>query len=330
MHHAMLRVCGAVANLYLDDAAVFSVKALQDLSLQAYELISEACGVTISEKKTQMSVPGKAIKLLGVMYEYSTCGDKLTIDVGDDAKEKATEAAENAIHELNNKSLQIKTLQRVLGRSNWVLAARSSRLGAQLARPLYEWTVPERFDKLVKDRAARRQLHRRLEVLQKFIWLYKPIVITKHLVSDKRVWMFTDASTNGGPTGEPMLGGMIICCNGQIKAFSLAHANREERIEILEARAVLVAMKTFEEEIKDKTVIFSVDNSPAAYSLVNCASRNTALARLAENTSITATRAGAKVFWDFVKSQFNPADAFTRSAYYAEALKTWNPTMVEP
>ena len=93
--------------------------------------------------------------------------------------------------------------------------------------------------------------------------------------------LWTDASTDGGPNGKPMLEGIPIGSKGQARAFSrvlqpheLAAQEGEKRIKALEVLGTRLATEVWGDRIEKPAVFANVDNMTQLFALVKLSSIN--------------------------------------------------------
>jgi len=158
---------------------------------------------------------------------------------------------------------------------------------------------------------------------------YHPHRITTDPEHFEQCYLATDASSDGSPEGDPMVGGVIITPEGKTLAFSrTASELKGVRIEIIEAVAVLEALEAFSSQVGQRQVILMVDNSVLLYAMVRGDSRAEKVASIVAEINATREELGAKTWVEFIKSEFNPADGFTRDSLMGEFLQLIKPLLV--
>ena len=84
------------------------------------------------------------------------------------------------------------------------------------------------------------------------------------------------------------------------------------RINQYETFAVLTALLTFEEHIKDRQVLFFIDNTTAIGNIVNGYSNNPSAAKLVNAICLITVRANSCIFYEYLDSEANVADLPSR------------------
>ena len=207
--------------------------------------------------------------------------------------------------------LTVKDIQRMVGRCNFVVTARVSRAGAYLMRPAFDWIRPEMFEKLSTQRAAGRTLKKACRQTQCLAMKYHPHVITANPKDYEQCYLATDASTDGSPNGLPMIGGIIITAKGETLYFSREVPDKTDIAE-LEALAVYEATFALEAQLMGTHTVLLVDNTVLLYGLVKGSSKSEKVATMLGQINMRKEDISCRTFVEFIKSEFNPGDAFTR------------------
>ena len=206
---------------YIDDVNYFGATRRQiRLCKELYHEVAETLGLELSPKEgaDQSSDRTSHVKALGVHYHWNRDLGTLKISVPEDKKERAIETLEELDREVIAKNVNPKTVQRAIGIGQWVTTAAVWRkIGAEPWRNFYPWTVPGKyFDSLKADGKARASLRKAIGVARTLVKELEPTVISPGSWKNQRTcFLWSDASTDGGPAGEPMLGGLLIDHRGR-------------------------------------------------------------------------------------------------------------------
>ncbi len=95
------------------------------------------------------------------------------------------------------------------------------------------------------------------------------------------------------------------------------------------AAAVLEALNTFSDLIKGKHVVLAVDNTVVLYGMIKGDSRAATVAKYVQEIAAVREELGARVWVEFVKSEYNPADGFSRQDLFCDFMKATTATLVD-
>ena len=324
------RVGKVVSPVYIDDGTILACKGELELACEIYEEISDCLGLEMSSKaaSNQSSEKSNRVRTLGIIYVWCREEESIQAAPPEETYVRLDTLIDKAVCDVDNKDIKHKELQSLVGVACHITVASDTRAGAELLRGLYDWVSEEGFQAKVKARNERNSLRKALLALKQVAAERRPL---KFKVLDKprgRVTVITDASSDGGPAGEPAMAALLVDGEGHMKVAT-ATAAAGERIEVLEARAVAMAVATFEEELRNKDVIILVDNVVALYALMKCSSRSAGTQKEAIAAVRGMHKIGCKAFYTYVPSELNVADFFTREDKRETAQKILQPDQRE-
>jgi hypothetical protein len=328
-----LRIGGIVAPVYIDDATILAAPGGLKDATDVYEALSECLGLELSDKpeSNQESTEKDLVKTLGINYIWSDKGDQRTIraEVPEEQYGKLDDAVKKLRKQLDRRELVRKDIESMLGLANYVVLAQQMRAGAELLRGLYDWATEEGFRRNVKCRNLRNSLARTLDAIAKLAGKRRPIRFVPRERTRERVWMLTDASSDGGPKGEAMIATLAFTEDGRIWVTS-ATADGNKRIEELEAAAVEMGAATFQHLLKGKECVVEVDNLTTLYAFLKCSSKSAATQTVVVRTIEHWYNTDVRPFYQFVPSEENIADWYTRVDKQPFADKHLRPTQLRP
>ena len=344
----MTRVGRVVVPIYIDDATVFAAPGGLKAATEAYDALSEALGLELSEKtaSNQSSEEQNEVLTLGINLVWTGVKEerKITAVVPEDKYE----ALENLLQEIEAqgeaRALNRKTLEKTLGLANYIIVSSSVRCGAELLRGIYEWTVEERFEQMKKNRNARKALMRSIGAIRSLTRERRPMVFRRQTELRPRITIITDASSDGGVNGAARIAAIAINEEGAMWATAMDVVGTEtsgeqadgktvvaERIEVLEAKAVQLAQHTFGwlmEGGVDALVV--VDNVTALYGFIKCNSKSSRTQQTVVEVIKKWHGQDCKAYYEYVLSEDNIADWLTRIEKSAKLLDTLKPTWIKP
>ena len=330
---------GLALLAYLDDAnyVAATVESIVASKALYWELI-QTIGLELSTKPAadQSSHRGSSMRVLGLQYRWLREAQLIEISPTDDKLQRLVGLCDELLGQLASKSLDLKTLLRAAGLGTFVIHSTPRKIGAECLRVFYDFGTKESFAARVKDRDQRARLRRAILLLRERVRLHTPLVVAKQRRMPI-VHLWTDASSDGvtGPEGEtyPCLGGVLLDEDGEIFVYSLPavhHRVRRAGIEVLEALAAYVAYTTWADQLKGRFVYCDVDNIGEMYALVKLSAKNSATCNVAAYVAKLTRLLDMATHYGYVKSELNPADAFTRWDLTQEALRVLDPWVTIP
>ena len=256
--HACLKLAGLTVLVYIDDGIIVCHPALRELAIEFYRTLADFLGFELSAKSAVL-LEGGMIKILGLFYVLRTDGEGFDVVVPRAKRAETMERIGEMIKQIRRKQIRMKSTQTVLGNAAYITCSQRSRAGSVVMRAIYPWTVERTFDRMKRDRGARRKLAVALKMLTVLVEYPDPVSLTKTKTNAPQTYVFTDAS--GGSC--PRIGALILDVEGNAHAFTLALPEwAGEDIDTLEALAMLVTFRLFADVLKgthvyEKTLLSS-------------------------------------------------------------------------
>lgn len=295
---------------YIDDSTL--VSAEEDIAdcAKNFDALSEALGLVRSPKEESNQVPtvSKKIKILGIYFERSEEG--FTLSVPAEKVVSLLEASETVIRDTIEKKLSYKCVAKLIGDVNYVLCAGSDRAGAQILRPVFPMLCKELFDKLMKARRVRRNLVMTARKIQALIKRLNPIEISAEPANREWAWMYTDASSGGGTEDKPCVSAVLLTEMGEWYVTKSQDLPEGKRIDFYEAAAVHLGVRSFEDKMRDKRLIVSVDNTVDCHAFIKGSHKDNQTAALI--SMIILFSLNIAPFFNYAVSELNIADWPTR------------------
>ncbi len=331
----------AVAVIYIDDGYYMALdrEGLM-LSRELYRQMARTLGLVISEKPgaSQNSCEHNPIKALGINYFWRRELNKITVEPTADSMNRALTQTEHCVEKCEaGQGLTMKDLQRVLGIANFIVCNSAYRAGNEIFRGIYDWTgSDERFDAWVLDKARRRKLAVLLRGVQVVLKNQKPLVLKPQVHDGKTNWLYLDASSNGSRAGGPCGGALLITGTGQIRAITYdfpdvsEHYKHPLTIEHYEAMMIRVAQLTWRHELSHSVTFTRVDNTGELYAAVKCSANSLLTTNICTRAAMWCHEYSCRSWYEYVKSELNCADPFSRYDKLQQAIDMWQPTMDKP
>ena len=311
---------------YIDDQNYFGVTTLQiELAKLFVHALADTLGLPLSDKPSadQSSAKSKDVKALGIMYCYErqALRTRLTLKLPESFYKKFKEATQLLVEQIRTKSMTLKQVQIVLGLATFGTQHKLHKMGTELLRPLYKWLRDDLFPHLIRQKSERSHLRINVLALQQLLPLLPEVVYDNDDRPMTQSLLSTDASTDGGPNGEPMLGAYYVRSDGRREGFAVV-VNRKQieqlvgneiRIEILEAMATYLAVRTW--ATPGDLMHTNIDNITQLYAQVKMTAKSACLLHIVTNMTSFAALKQQRIYYRYVKTFFNIADVFTRHEY---------------
>ena len=247
------------------------------------------------------------------------------IVVPTEAREKAISRLRTLLENWNAKDLSHKKLQEAIGSAAYVAYFRRFRTGIEAFRSAYPWLDGDFFKFAVKSRALKANLKVNLKLLMEAASTESPIIIDARgaLMAPKHV--FTDAN---------LIRMCAVFFNSpshakfSTKCIMLHMANpivkKPQNIAFWEIMAVLLAIISYKNFFLNSTVIMHIDNVEVLFALVRATAIKPELRKTLVRIYEELNKLNCKIYYDFVKSELNPADIGTRLERLSEFKKIFN------
>ena len=313
----MAMLAHTVTPIYIDDAIITALEEGNQEAYEAYEQLCDTLGLELSDKPAarQNSRDTGRVKVLGLRYDWDQNTQAIMITVPEDKRTQVALHAQELREQAAKDNIQRKTIQKLLGMANFVTVSAANRAGNEVMRSLYAWTQEETFNEMIKSRWKRRSLLRTAEAIANMVHKVNTVTLEVGKIVRPMVFLYTDASTDGGPNNEPGIGFTLITETGEIVTgshFLRCSDYGDARIETLEALAVAFAARMTREYIGGREVLVLIDNTPVLYNFIKCSGKNAAVARLATEVVNLWFESETKPYYAYVKSEWNLADHMTR------------------
>jgi hypothetical protein len=329
----MAHTARVVVPIYIDDASIFGTKDTHKDAIEAYEALAQTLGLELSKKEVsnKESMRDGQMRILGLDYQWQgQGGDRtITITVPDEKYQELDKLILKLQEEVRKRQINMKTIQSLVGMACFIVVSSKTRSGAELLRGLYSWTNELTFGEMKKDRALRRALARSAEAIRQLAKNKRPHIFKLTRAWRPTIYVQTDASSDGGRGGEPMLAAMMADQDGNIKVAQ-AQGEHGVGIETQEAWAVRLAQIAFSKELKGADVVMGIDNIGVAYAHIKATSRSAGIQKVVIGTIKEWHEQETCVYYTYVLSEDNVADAWTRWERQRYAQKILGTEEVKP
>ena len=320
------KIGGLIQFIYIDDSTTMAVnEEVATKQMEFLDCLNEQLGLEISDKPEarQDSMNNDKMMILGL--EYSFKKEETVIEVPEQKKEKIRSLCKKIIDDLKKSKAIQHDIQVLVGNLVYSLYSSGERSGNAVLHGIYPWFDPGFFDRWVRNRDKKRNLIRTLYYIIEVTDEIKPIRINGQSAIREVVHLFTDASSDGGPNGKAGLGAALLDAKGK---WHVTTAEVEtERIDILELKGVAFALDTF--NIRNKDVVCHVDNAGDVYALIRGVHKTHRGSFLIHEIYKNLIRNNNGIFWDYIKSEANIADFFTRAQKEKLGLE-WTGAKISP
>ena len=318
---------GLVQFIYIDDSTTLAVNdEVLLVQMDFLDNLNAHLGLEISDKAEarQDSINDECMTVLGLEYRFKP--EQTSITVPDKKKAKIIDLSKKLINDLGYGKAVHHDFQVLIGNLVYALYSSGEKSGHAVLQGVYPWFDENYFNKWVRNRDRRRALVRSLHFIITITREMKPVILNKENAVRPVVHLFTDASTDGGPNGGGGLGAVLLSEDGSWRTTTLEVPT--ERIDILELKAVLLGLETF--ELKGKEIICHVDNAGDIYALIRGVHKTQRGSAIIHQVYRNLFHNNSSVFWDYIKSEANIADFFTRIEKEALGLEWTGSTLEEP
>ncbi|CAD7964859.1 unnamed protein product [Amoebophrya sp. A25] len=308
---------------YIDDQNYFAATTQKIFVARTFVHQLAACpGLPLSKKPAadQSSARADTLKALGLIYHYTRSVDAtlLTLMLPSNYYIKLTKAFDTTLTQIKSRSLVLKDLQRLVGLATFGTQHTRSKIGTELLRPLYKWLGEPLFHTLKKCKKRRSMLRIHVVALQHLLPNLPRITHGKTASRITQSYLATDASSDGGPDGQPVLGAFHINAQGKRQAFTVLIDRQHIEnvfgnticIEVLEAMATYLALTTW--ATANDFMHISLDNVTQLYARVKMAAKSSHLLNIITKSTLRAASAEQRTFYRYVSTHFNIADIFSR------------------
>ena len=135
-----------------------------------------------------------------------------------------------------------------------------------------------------------------------------------------------------------MAGALLVTGDGQVRALAhefdveglAAFYRHKITIENYEAMALRLAQETWRELLADCVCFTKVDNCGELYAAVKCSAKSLLTCNICTRIAMAAHARNTRTWYEYVKSELNCADPFSRWDKLRIAQQIWKPEMDEP
>ena len=321
------KVGGLIQFIYIDDSTTLAVNEdVAEIQMDFLDRLNAQLGLEISDKEEARQDSMSSDKMLILGLEYTFKSNETVIEVPQQKKDKIHALCEKLIADVNKGKVVHHDIQVLVGNLVYSLYSSGERSGNAVLHGIYPWFDPGFFERWIRNREKQRNLKRTLHFIMEITACMKPIRITGRNSVKEVVHLFTDASTDGGPTGQAGLGAALLKQDGTWLTTSAEVPS--ERIDILELKAVVLALETF--NIENKEIVCHVDNAGDVYALIRGVHKTHRGSFTIHQILKLLLKGQNSVFWDYIKSEANIADFFTRKSKEAAGLAWTGTTLTKP
>jgi hypothetical protein len=217
----------------------------------------------------------------------------------------------------------------VAGLLSWIESGRPVEVSRIIHRTIYSWASEDFFMRMKDDRTARRKLVKALLLSAALIKVDMPVYLTADHTDRETVILYCDAA---GVEAKDACIAAILFGSGEPRVIQvpiskilekltpsmlkkLDGMDKVTRITVLEMLAVIVAIRTWSELLRNKYVRIFVDNTEELFALIK---PGTAAAPLTANLSLLVRlflmRLNAVPYILYIASDRNVSDLWTRPA----------------
>lgn len=297
---------------YIDDSTLVSSASDIEDCAACFDELSKALGLVRSPKveSNMITLVEKAPKILGIVSERHE--DRFSLKVPEEKLDSVIKRCGEVVKATIEKNASYKQVAKVVGDTCYILCSGTDRAGIQILRPVFPLLVKENFDLMIKRRMSRRILISTMRKTQLLPKNYEPTRICQKRAYRPRVWLYTDASSNGSASHGPRAGATLITEEGALLFTFTDDLPPDKSIDFYEAAAVQLALRTFPEELRGRRVVVNVDNTVDCYAFVKASHRNLETALLITMIILDMKALDISPFLTYVLSELNIADWTTR------------------
>ena len=320
------KIGGLIQFIYIDDSTTLAVnERVAKVQMNFLDELNKQLGLEISDKAEARQDSMSSEKMLILGLEYSFTAEATVIEVPQQKKDKIKGLCDKIIADLNKGTTEHHDIQVLVGNLVYSLYSSGDRSGNAVLHGVYPWFDPDFFTKWIKNRDKRRNLSRTLHFIKDITDSMKPVVVNGKSAVKEVVHLFTDASTDGGESGKAGLGAALLTQDGVWMTTSVEV--EPERIDILELKAIVLALETF--DIQNKEIVCHVDNAGDIYALIRGVHKTHRGSYTIHQILKKLWISQNTVFWDYIKSEANIADYFTRKSKFKLGL-AWTGSKLTP
>eukprot|EP00392_Amoebophrya_sp_AT5.2_P013117 g13228.t1 len=331
----MLNVIFLIPTLiYVDDVIIFAEDEVLQLYTDTARRLLARLGVAVAPEKTTLCPKGSKIELLGI--DFQPFDDRVEISLPEKKvgliNKKATELlfllSDDAFPSSDLEKLY-KELESFSGVVVHAFYNRRHKRGLPLTRYIY-WMLKGKpiFDQKVGSSKNRQILRLMIQRIRTSIESREVWTIKRDAAAQGRLHLMTDASADGT---DVAVGGILYALDGSSIGYTRHLTQRQlppilrgHSIIVYELLAIVVAIKVMREQISGHNLVAHCDNTGAVFGIV----KGQSLSRVP--TAVIAALVEAcnekvpdsYIFWAYVNTDANPADATTRIKMMQTLIET--------
>ncbi len=298
---------------YIDDSMILCVEEDNDDTSDAFDLLMTGLGIVMSPKaaSNQNSREKSTIEHLGLNWSFE--GHKTSILIPEEKRLATLEMIDQLITQTDEKQVCHKLLEKAIGNVCFIACSRHDRAGIQVLRPLYSLIHKDQFDEKTRSRENRKRLKVTLQNTRRLVEEHVPITLSHESATKPFIWLFLDASTNGGKDGGPVIGAILVDEQGCLHSTKIDSDLPPGRvIDAYEALGVNLGIESFAPLTEGKQLICHVDNAAGCYALVKCSHKSIGISKITTESILRLRTMATPLVVDFILSEENIADWLTR------------------
>jgi hypothetical protein len=301
--------------LYVDDAFAFVPTDLAEEIRELYKTVAGCFGLRLSKPK---SYCGQKPDLLGCAYDL-TNDEAVHVHLVPHKKEKLKARIRNFVDATRKggRGITQYALSQLLGSLNFLIVSTRYSLLRAIIYPLYKHVG----DSDKKKKVTSAEVHGTLLNCQELVFSYTGLYFCTKFDPTDVCYLYTDASE--GESVLPYYGAVLIDHAGkQIKTLSQPVSKelhdmllqfRTKAIAPLETYALLCALQTWKQELKNKRVVLLNDNQSVVFGLLKGSSADIFVRTGIQRIYNTLADNGILATIRWVPSSHNVSDGLTRT-----------------
>ena len=345
-----LVLCEVVLCNYLDDMAGIEDEELAPSGIAVLRCLLRELRIPVAIKTSGYQF-GDVVEFLGV--DIIMMQEKIFFSVSQYKRAKTIAIFQNFLD--NDSALVPEALESATGYATFIYCTAQDSLASRLLQFIHQviaktrWYSQEKKEFLDEDwmyditvPETRTMLKAWISMIIKHLKHIAPRVICANVINAKPVHLWTDASTDGGSQLGALIANHPAQCSWKTRQTSAFKSNYpaslgDQRIldiahiNVLELLAVLVALYTFTNQLSNRAITLHIDNLTALFYIVRPRATRSPLSNIAALIHQRVAELNSSIWVQYVPTQFNVADAFTRSDdEYLCAVALFQPTIVQP
>ena len=351
-----LRVLRLNCIIYIDDTVLVEINRTIRKAMEIYSIFLSLMGFEAKKEKELSSFFGRTIRVLGIGMRCDAVNSALRVGHLKEKIDRFEAAVQDWSRIANKRTLmprkadRFKKLQKLVGVAVYMSCLGRVMPGKEKLRFLMRQVETETFFNL-HEYMNNHEIQMALRIVLNAVKRIPDRVYGRGGANARELnWIYYDAST-GGESNFPTIGAMLFKSDGRVLAFSLElrdfdtesikkKGSTEEIIEMLEAMACVVTIRTFIPFIRGSVTLSYGDNQNIVRSSVRGWTGNKIVSSICTELAAMAVTNDVWLRNEYVLTDFNFGDHMTRGEGFVfrglpGKMTEWarrevNPTLVSP